>query len=56
MDPSNFCLLGVRGKPVPYFEFGILNYNAVPVAARSKAWFCGRSFAGFAASNHSLIA
>ena len=26
-------------------------YLPIPVAARSKAWFCGRSFAGIEGSN-----
>ena len=35
-------------------NFHSLNRNKklVPVAARSTAWFCGRSVAGIAGSNH----
>jgi len=40
-----------RENLVPYYVCGILQYNQVPMAERSKARVCGRSLAGIAASN-----
>jgi hypothetical protein len=33
------------------FDFVLFNEVPIPVAARSKAWVCGRSLAGIAGSN-----
>ena len=34
-----------------HIDFIVLILNPIPVAARSKAWVCGRSLAGIAGSN-----
>jgi hypothetical protein len=55
----HFILLSAR-KEMPYNLNCIIiiiiiiiinNYQPIPVAARSKAWVCGRSLAGIAGSN-----
>jgi hypothetical protein len=32
------------------FSFTVRNFQPMPIAARSKAWFCGHSLAGIVAS------
>jgi hypothetical protein len=40
-----------KGLRINRFNAVSCNLGPVPVAARSKAWVCGRSFAGIAGSN-----
>jgi hypothetical protein len=44
----------IRFRPPPLFMFASPSTVPIPVAARSKAWVCGRSPAGMAASNPSM--
>ena len=40
-----------RTNCVLFFNIQIIQPSSIPVAARSKAWVCGRSLAGIAGSN-----
>jgi hypothetical protein len=42
---SPIVLLAIR------YSYSNVGNSPIPVAARSKAWFCGRSLAGVAGSN-----
>ena len=50
--PKHVELTGIFIKPLLLHLVGCLNYlEPVPVAARSKAWVCGRLLAGIVGSN-----